>query len=304
MLRLIAYGGLTAALVACGNFAPVFGFIGLILSPLPLAILGCNENRNRAGIAELIAEALLLLLVSPYMALYFFVGYAPVAGMICALKDLQKAHSLTAGENILAIFTVSIIAKLILMSVFWYLTGHNAMFPDAPQLEVILNEVYREQPALLEALQMTLYLFPNMIPLLVILYCGIEAFLNYSLCVRLTRKRNFFPEIPNFLTWRFPNSILFALLFALIMGFFTDFRVWEEGAMFAFNLQLLLNVFVFLQGLSFLFWLITVRFKFGRLAKIFACLALVFPITWLFVIMAGMGDIMSDFREKFANPKS
>lgn len=298
MLRLIIYGCLTAALVSCGNFFPAFGFIGMLLSPLPLAVLGCNYGRKKAAISELIAEAILLFLVSPYMALYFFLGYAPIAGTICALKDLQKKFSLSTSENFLICFTVSVISKLVLMVVFWLLTGHNTMFPDTPQLEIILNQIYKEQPALLEALQMTLYLFPYMIPLFVILYSGIETFLNYRLCVYFTKKKNFFPKIPLFIHWRFPNSVLFALLFALIMGLFTNLKTSEDAAMFAFNLQLLVNIILFIQGLSFLLWL-TVKYKFKPITRFFSCLILAFPMTWLIIIAVGMGDMMMNFRQKF-----
>ena len=302
MLRLISYGILTALLFSCGSFFPAFGFIGIMLSPLPLALLGCSYGRNKAAISEIIAEVLLFLFISPYMALYFFIGCAPISGIICALKEFRQKFQFSAGENILICFTVSVFSKLILMIVFWFLTGHITMFPDTPQLEIILNEIYKEQPSLLEALQMVLYLFPYMIPLFVMLYSGAEAFLNYKLCVKFTKKKNFLPELPQFIDWKFPNSVLYALLFSLIAGLFINFRTWEEGSMFVFNLQLLVNIILFIQGLSFLLWL-TFRFNFKPLTRFFSCLVLVFPFTWLIVIAAGMGELMADFREKLIQKK-
>lgn len=283
---------------------PVVGFMGLLVCPLPLAVLGCLEGHKVMSIAELMIEATLFIAVSPLMAVYFLIGCAPVAGIIFLLSrdEFKSARKFSGAENLLITAGVSLGAKLILLVVFWLYTGRNILFPDIAQMEVILQQLYGSQPELVETARQVLVIFPYMLPSMLVIYAGVEVFLNYGLCYSLTRKispsiKNFPPELPNFTSWRFSVSLLFASIIGFVMSYFVDAQTWLEGSMFVINLQIVVNIFMFIQGLSLAFWLMT-GFKLRRSTKIFMFAILTIPFFWPWLVVMGMSDMVLNLRDR------
>ncbi|MBQ3457048.1 MAG: hypothetical protein IJG36_11460 [Synergistaceae bacterium] len=46
MKRIIPCVIITLSMIIAGSFLPLFGFLGLMLCPLPLGVLGCVEGRK------------------------------------------------------------------------------------------------------------------------------------------------------------------------------------------------------------------------------------------------------------------
>ena len=63
------------------------------------------------------------------------------------------------------------------------------------------------------------------------------------------------------------------------------------------NLQIVLNVFMFVQGVSVAFWIMD-GFKFRRMSKVIACVVLSFPFFWPWLIVVGMSDMALNLRER------
>lgn len=304
MKKIIPCVFITLALILAGSFLPVFGFIGLLICPLPLAILGCTEGQRSASIAELLIEATLFFAVSPSMALYFLMGCAPLAGIIYLLSrdEFKTVKKYSGAESLLICAGVSILMKVIMLIVFWFFTGRNILFPDTVQLEAILSQLYGEQPELRDIARQVVTVFPYMMPTMLILYCGIESFMNYLLCYRLMRKlfpstKNFPPELPEFKLWKFPLSLLFASILSFILGYFIDIDTWFAGSMFVMNLQIIINVFMFIEGLALAFWLMA-GFRLKIRTKIIIAIILTIPFFWPWLIVMGMCDMVLNMRER------
>lgn len=283
---------------------PVIGFMGLIICPLPLSILGNIEGHKRVSIAELMIEATLFLAVSPYMAVYFLIGCAPLSGILFLVSrnEFKEVKKYSGAESLLLCAGVSLIFKLILLFIFWLATGKNILFPDTEQMALILSQLYGNQPELLNTVQQVLAVFPYMMPAMLCIYVGVEVFLNYSLCCSITKKlfpscKNYPPELPEFKLWRFPVSLLFASVFSLILGYFVDIDIWFSGAMYVLNLQIVVNIFMFIEGLSLAFWLMA-GFKLRRNTKFFICMILFVPFFWPWLIVIGMCDMALNMRER------
>ncbi len=310
MKRIIFCVFISLALILSGAFLPVFGVIGMFLCPLPLAILGNLEGHKRMSIAELMIEATLFLAVSPSMAVYFLIGCAPVSAIIFMLsrEELKNAKKYSGAESLLICTGVSLAMKVVLMLVFWLFSGRNILFPDSAQMSIVMNQMYGDNPEMLRAINSVLALLPYMIPTFTILYSTAEAYLNYSLCHSITRKyfqdtKNFPPALPAFINWKFPVSLLFASIFSLAMGYFIDINTWFAGSMFVLNLQIVLNVFMFIQGLSFAFWLMH-GFKFRRFTKIIMCIIFTIPFLWAWLVVMGMCDMALNLRNRIKFGKS
>ena len=304
MKRIIPCVFITIAMILAGSFLPVLGVLGLMLCPLPLSILGCTEGHKRMSIAELMIEATLFLAVSPSMAVYFLIGCAPLAAMIFTLsrKEFKDVKKFSGAESLLICTGASIFFKLVLLVLFWVFTKRNILLPDMSQMTAIMAQLYADQPDLQEAVLRALALIPYLMPTLLILYCTAEAFMNYSLCRKLTRKifsktENYPPELPDFKLWRFPASLIIASVVSLLMGYFIDADTWFEGSVFVMNLQVIVNVLMFVEGLSILFWVMD-GFRFKRAAKIIACVLVAIPFFWPWLIVTGMCDIVLNLRER------
>lgn len=304
MKRIIPCVFITLALIFAGSFFPVLGFLGILLCPLPLAILGCTEGRKSASIAELLIEATLFFVVSPSMALYFLIGCAPLSGMIYLLSrnEFKQAKKYSGAETLLICSGASVLMKIILLAVFWIFTGKNILFPDPAQLSMTLSQLYGEDQQLQSAVRQILAIFPYMLPAMLVIYCGIESFMNYSLCYKLTKKlfpetKNFPPELPEFKLWRFPLSLMAVSALSLIAGYFIDIDTWFEGSIFVMNLQIIINIFMFIEGASLAFWIMA-GFKLRRGTKIFIALILTIPFFWPWLVVIGMCDMVLNMRER------
>ena len=304
MRRIIPCVIITLLMMLAGIFMPLMGVIGLMLCPLPLAVLGCVEGHKQMSIAELMIEVTLFIVVAPSMAVYFLIGCAPVSGMLFLLSrdDIKSVKKFTGAESLLLCTATSIVFKIILIVSFWLFTNKNIMFPDIQQMKIILSDLYANQPELQASVNTILNVFPYLFPTMLMLYSIAEGFLNYSLCYKFTKKlfpgiKNFPPELPEFKQWKFPTSILFASIFAFISGYFIDTETWFGGAIFVMNLQLVISALMFIQGVSVAFWIMD-GFKLRRGSKIFVCIILSFPFFWPWLIVIGMSELALNLRNR------
>ena len=304
MKRIIPCVVITLIMMTAGSFLPLFGFLGLMLCPLPLGVLGCTEGRKAMSVAELMIEATLFLAVSPSLAAYFLLGCAPVSASLFAVsqESFRNAKKLSGGESLIICTGASIAFKIILIGAFWFFTGKNIMFPDAVQMGEALTQMYGDQPELKATLQQVMMIFPHMLPSMLVLYAIIESYLNYSLCFSFVRKffpnsKNFPPELPVFKLWKFPASLFFASLGGFVLSLFFDIDTWFEGAMFILNLQIVANVLMFIQGFSVAVWIMD-GFRLRKGIRILLCAVLSLPFFWPWLIVAGMCEMTISLRER------
>ena len=256
------------------------------------------------SIAELMIEATLFLAVSPSMAVYFLVGCAPLSAMIFSLsrKEFKTVKKYSGAESLLVCTGASIFFKLVLLVLFWVFTKRNILMPDMSQMNAIMTQLYGNQPDLQESMIRVLALMPYLMPTLLILFCTFEAFMNYSLCHKLTRKlfpnsENYPPELQEFKTWRFPASLIIVSFVSLLLGYFIDSDTWFAGSVFDMNLQIIINVFMFIEGLAVLFWIMD-GFRLRRGFRILVCVIIMIPFFWPWLIVIGMSDIVLNLRER------
>lgn len=304
MKRIIPCVMITLSLMLAGSFLPLFGFIGLMLCPLPLSILSCTDSHKNASIAELMIEATLFLAVSPSMAVYFLIGCAPVSAFVFMVsqESFRDTKKLSGGESYLICAGASVMFKTLLLWLFWFFTGKNILFPDVATMSDVMYQLYGESPELTDVLQHALAVLPHMLPSMLVIYAGIESYLNYSLCHKITRKyfpdtKNYPPELPNFSQWKFPVSILIVSASAFLLSWLIDTEADFAVTMFVMNLQIVANVIMFVEGLSLAFWLME-GFKLRRGVKTALCVVMFVPFFWPWLIVMGMCDMAMDMRER------
>ncbi|MBQ3447957.1 MAG: DUF2232 domain-containing protein, partial [Synergistaceae bacterium] len=278
--------------------------LGLMICPLPLSVLGCLEGRKSMSAAELLIEATLFLVISPTLAAYYLLGCAPVAAVIFMLsqESFRDVKKLTGGESYVICIGTSILFKTVLIWAFWFFTGRNILFPDSAQLIDTMSQLYGNDPELMSALRQVIAVFPRLLPSMLVIFAGIETYLNYSLCYSITRKispdtKTYPPELPAFTLWRFPVSIFFVSLAAFVLGWLIDTESDFTVTMFIMNLQIAANVIMFAEGLSLAFWIMD-GFRLRRGAKTAFGVIFCIPFFWPWLIVIGMCDMTLNMRER------
>ena len=304
MKRVIPCVLITLALILAGSFLPLFGVLGIMLCPLPLSVLGCIDGRKSMSAAELLIEATLFLVFSPTLAVYYLLGCAPVAATIFMLsqESFRDVKKLTGGESYVICIGASIIFKTILIWAFWFFTGRNLLFPDQAQLYDIMSQLYGNDPELMSTLRQVIVIFPKLLPSMLVIFAGLESYLNYSLCYSITRKffpasKTYPPELPKFTLWHFPVSIFFVSLLAFILGWMIDTEADFTVTMFIMNLQIVANVIMFVEGVSLAFWLME-GFRLRKGARIVFGVIFCVPFFWPWFIVMGMCDMTLNMRER------
>mgnify|MGYP000854175971 FL=1 len=299
LARMLFFALVAALLFSAGLFVPILGFWCLLMSPLPLALLGMREGLRWQTTGTALAGGAILLTSGPFSALYFLIGQGPLAYAL----SLSPRGRGTGAEALLLCSGVSVVSKLALLGVFLALTGQNPLMPDPEQVRLLLTRLYAELPlegeqtlAIRDAVEEAVALFPYMLPPLVLISSVLDAFINYRLGVFYQRGRVSVPSaLPPFSEWRFSRTLLPAMFLAFFMELFTS--DWVPGAMFAMNLKLVLGFFFFLQGLSLLWW----WFAWRRVGLFWRCLALAvlaLPLLWIWLVVLGVGDMLFDLRRR------
>lgn len=311
ILNTASFSAAAALLFSVGNLFPVLSYWGQALSPLPLAVIGCRRGFARMYTASVFAAVLLMLPLlpglpmHPMLVMYFLIGYVPPAFAIVFSAKLR----IKSDMSLLMCVCVSIAAKVVMMIVFWLLTGRNFMLPDTEQFRMMLDGVYAAQSpdasnasAVRDAVRTMMYLMPYMIPSILMIMSGLESVFCYVLCERMQRGRkgelSLLP-LPSHLNWRFSQSLLPALLLSFCLGIIFNADEWMDAAMFSVNLKLLLNILLFIQGMSVIFWWTNKR-GFGRGAKTAVFILMLIPLMWVWVILLGVTDMAFDVRSRVA----
>jgi uncharacterized protein YybS (DUF2232 family) len=279
---------------------PSLGMAAFLFSPTPLALLGARENKIWMT-AGLLGAAIFLLC---FMGSWFFIYFLLAQGFLCFGLTLPLGKVKNGSEGLLFCTATSIVSKVVFVALSVTQTGNNPFMMDYNALRVWLVHMYsgvlgqggQSAASLNDAVEQAITLISYMAPSLIIFSSMIDSFLNYRLCETLQRRRAVaLPPLPPLESWRFSRSLLWALLCAFVLPVVT-----ENGplsSMLEVNLKFLVNVFLFLQGISLIWWWLTKRAMHVFL-RVLIVLLLCLPVLGMWVIALGVGDMCFDFRTK------
>ena len=299
--RCLLLSGMSAVLFCALPFAPPLGITAFLFSPIPLALLGARENKIWM-MWGLLGATLLLSLVSLQFALYFLLN----DGLLCLGLTLPLGKVKNGGESLLFCTVASIVSKIVWLALLVSLTGNNPFEIDPNALRTMLTRMYagmvihggQEAEFFKESMEQAVMLTPYMVPSLIILYSMLDSFLNYRLCEALQRRSETkFSPLPPFKEWRFPSSLLGALIFAFVLPYFTEGETSRLWIMLGVNLKLLVLAFFFLQGMSLVWWSLS-KLAINFLLRALIVMLLLLPGLNMGVIALGVGDAWLDFRRK------
>jgi uncharacterized protein YybS (DUF2232 family) len=270
-----------SVLLYIGSNIPLVGMLLIFLSPVPLVILEMRHDLRRGFLALLAGSLLVAAIEGPVQALSYALGFAVLGLALGRIIELKRS-----AVEILAVGSaVSLVCKLALAVIMFYVTGLNPMNLDMSGMERAMDMMLKmpvglEQAAAMKhQMETMMKVMPLIIPAVFILVSVIDTALCYWISGKVVRRLSHFdlPKLPPFNMWRFHPSVLWAFLAALIC-----LVVGARDPRFAFltraglNLQVLTQFIFVLQGMSLAAWFMD-RAGWGRGVRNFV-LALVFVI--------------------------
>ena len=294
---------LTLALLFAGVVIPFVGILGFVICALPLAVFACVEGHQRAAISEAIIEAILLIFISPSLAVYFFMSSAPLAGAIYILSE-SRYKKFTPSENVLICITTSIITKLFFLLAYKFFTGQNFLIPNYDDLALVLNQLYPNSKEAEALFNYILEIYPKLIPSVIIFASGLEGLLVYTLTSRIIKKyfqsAQVKPEpLKKFEDWKFTYSTILTLFIARIIGHFINADEYPELYYFLLNLQFLGDIILFTAGLSLTAWFLARHGLKNITARNFIlAIIILIPLSWPVLILLGVADMCFTIRKQ------
>lgn len=291
---------LSVLLFMAGVYLPIIGVAVALAAPAPIALAGLRYNLRTTFIGIIFALLIVYILFGELVTVSFMIGTA-LLGLSLALTAPRVK---TAGEAMLLFVASSVALKVAFMFAMIAITGHNPFLFD----EASLREMFSSFPSAGtdEMFSLMIKQLPLIIPSFLTLAAGLDCLVNYLLVSKIELKvrgeKTPVPNMPSLGEWRFPRSILSALLVALLLPFFSGDEPSRVLISVELNLKIIVNVMFFIQGLSFVWWW-TARKNFQRGIRLLIFIVLMIPIFSMGVVALGIGDIWLNLRDRLDKAK-
>jgi uncharacterized protein YybS (DUF2232 family) len=277
--------------------SPIFSLPAMLLFSLPPALLAL-EHGAAAAFSSVCLSALLLGVAAPafYSLMYFFMF--GLSGMCVGfLARSQPA----CGDLLMGSSVLEFMGKLAGMLIFFLFTGVNALSPDASEVEKIIMSLGPESAGR-QTVQAVTDRIILLIPYSMVFFSVIEAMLCLILLSRIHKKRTETKifTLPPFGDWRFPRSILIALVTGFVCVRISDggenmYVVRQVGA----NLTEMSRTLFIVQGLCCGYFFMALR-GVPKLFRITAAMIAPFvPFLSDIFAIVGVADMGFDLRERF-----
>jgi uncharacterized protein YybS (DUF2232 family) len=279
-----------------GMLLPVFSLPAMLVFSLPSALLAL-EYGAAAALSSACLAALLLSVVTPafYGLMYFF-----MFGLSGICMGLFARTRPACGDLLMVSSVMEFMGKLAGMLIFFIVTGVNALSPDTSYIEKIVLSLglqSMERPTVHAVIDRVILL----IPYSMMFFSVLEVMLCLILLSYIHKKRTETEifALPPFGDWRFPRSVLIALVTGFVCIRISDGRenlyaVRQIGA----NLSELSRTLFIVQGMCCGYFFMARR----GIPKLFGIMAAVMipfvPFLRDIVAIVGVADMGFDLRKR------
>lgn len=291
-----------------GSAVPLVGMLLIFLSPVPLVIIEMRHDLRRGFVALLAGSLIVLALEGPVQGLSYALGFSVLGLALGRIIELKRS----AVEILAWGSLVSLACKLTLAVIMFQVTGLNPMNLDMSGMERTLDMALRlpvgleQAAAMKQQLEAMMKVLPLIIPATMILVSVIDTLLCFWITGKVVHRlsRVDLPQLPPFARWRFPVSVLWAFMGALLC-----MVLGARDPRFAFltrvglNLQVLTQFIFVLQGMSLAAWFMN-RAGWSRTLRNFVLVLLfLIPLFSTVVNYAGIFDMCWDFRSRIGGDR-
>ena len=276
---------------------PVFSLPAMLIFSLPPALLALEYGAAAAASSVCLAALLLSVAVPAFYSLMYFFMF----GLSGVCMGLFARNQPACGDLLMISSIMEFMGKLAGMLIFFLAARVNALSPDASDIEKIVLSLglqSTERSTIHAVIDRIILL----IPYSMMFFSVLEAMLCLILLSRIHKKRTGTKifTLPPFGDWRFPKSILIALLTGFVCVRVSDGRenlylVRQIGA----NLSELSRTLFVVQGLCCGYFFMARR-GIPKLFRIMTMTLVPFvPFLSDIFAIVGVADMGFDLRERF-----
>ncbi|AKL97349.1 hypothetical protein CACET_c39230 [Clostridium aceticum] len=268
----------------------------LFVLPVPFMILSCKYSTSYTVISLVVASLLIGLLTGMLYTVFIFVIIAPIALVMGHYMKYEKNPFQVIGVGTAAsVFSIFLIIQIISM-----ISGIHII----EEMGRMIGEVLDHQVEMLRAVNVSsvdiheaINYFMMILPGLIIIQSIIGAFINYYLAVAIMNRLKFSPyKLDGFEGFKLPGNIVLGSFIIFLLSLMTRYIEGIDHNSLIANATLIFVVVFFLQGISFMNYVLKKR-NFPKFLRIFILILLIFvsPLMTL-VAMIGLLDAMIDMR--------
>ncbi|HCA41292.1 MAG TPA: DUF2232 domain-containing protein [Aminobacterium sp.] len=299
--------GLAVVLFLAAQFLPVVGIAFSFLCPAPLVVMGLRHDLKKSILGAGVAAVLIMFFMGPIGALFFILGFG-ILGIGLGYLSKRLDHGV---EILLYGILISLGSKLVLMVVASKVMGMNPFSIDPVEIENTMNKVFEFyagkglSPETIESMKqqmmVTLKMLPMVFPAILTLAASVDCYLSYVISRAVIHRigSGTLPSLPSFDQWRFPKSIFWAFVVSIVFSL-VGIQLGQSSLVFrvGMNLKLLVNMLFLLQGLSVIWYYLSLRGVGKVLRWIVIIFVMFIPFLSTVALGIGIGDMWFDFRSR------
>jgi uncharacterized protein YybS (DUF2232 family) len=295
---------LSVIIAIIGLFVPVLALTSL-LWPVPVIVI-VKRYGLRYGVYSTIASGLIVGMISePIYAAYVILAYGALGLSIG--YGVQRGYS--AGRILTVTAVVSLLSKLLLMYAVTRLMGVNPLEIQLESMEKGLElsmEFYDKMgievpEEMKEAFLSSFKLLKVTLPALLIMVALMDSYLNYIIARIVLKRLGLQMEVlPPFAEWRAPGNLTIGFLILMALSVAGGYLGLDNIDVVLSNILLLFQMVFLVQGLSVAYFFLS-RKGVNKFFKILLMVLILFnQALAMAAMLAGILDVIFNFRERFS----
>jgi len=289
----------------------IFAIVGTLIFPfidyiyaLPAIILAKRHDFKASIMALVTAGIIATILLGVQAGLYYLVLYTPMAATMSYFIDKDKKPSMTIAFSGLA-YLVSFIILLFIMQLFLGLNLIEYVTEAFQQSFEIQEGLFSRFDLLQDQLQQSQEMYENMMNLVIMIMPGIliatslsMVVINYFVAQKIGKRlKARIRPLGDFKNFKLPNNIVVGMLvisgLTILVG---QFNIVDYDTLSA-NILFLFQIVFFIQGLALVRFLMD-KYNINRFLRVLIIIFIIInPAFSLSVIVAGLADVLFDFRK-------
>ena len=304
LTRRLTHGAMMIALftilLAISIYVPILNLITALFVPLPLVWYSAKYNRS-SSISVAAVSIIISFLIGGLAALPFALIQAPAGLVLGDAIRTKKSKLYMLMSTGLTLLITTVLQYLVMVKLFninivaEVMTITRTFFQEMMD---IMDQVGRLDRQTEQAMTDMLILLEASVPAMVILSAFVTAFIYILLFTPiLNRLKVKVPKFESFKEMKLPKSVLWYYLLVLL-AMFVDIEPGTFLFMVIVNASIILRMLLFLQGISFIHFIVHEQ-KWPKWVTIISTI-LAFPLQ-TFVVMLGIFDLGFNIRGMVSN---
>ena len=300
-------GGVLAAVAIVfamiSAYIPIIGSFVNLIWPVPIILLGVRHGYKWSIMATVVAGIIITIILHPLHAVTVVVGF----GLIGIVLGYCFRSSFSPFKAMLWGSVASLVSKIAVLSIGALILGINPITSQVDAMGAAVSqaaELYRsfgmkeeDLAKIAENMQTMITYMKVVFPAGLVLASIVDTYLNFVVAKAVLKKLGHQIEaFPPFKEWSMPIYLAWGFVVAVLMIYWGQSREITLLYDIGMNLQVIISIFLFIQGLSLIYFL-TDKYNLSKFTRgIILFMVLTSGLFLQGLLLAGAFDIAFDYR--------